>query len=102
MPLGIASGLFLFQIQVTQSILNAACYNVPYLYNVHGSHSQASAVHHATNVTVEGDVVEVVVCRLHLRRVLLRPVTLVKDRFLSEVCVVVETNLGVEAKIYNL
>ena len=71
MAIGIAYRLFTFKIKVDQSILQtlydvSTMFLTPYLDYVHGSHSQASAVHHATNVTVEGDVIEVVVCRLHL------------------------------------
>ena len=72
-----------------------------HLNDVHGGHGQAGTVHHATDVTIEGDVIQVVVGRLHFGGVFLRPIALVKDLFLSEIGVVIEPNLGVETEIYK-
>ena len=65
--------------------------------DVHRGHRQPGAVHHAPNVTIQGDVVEVEVGGLHLPLVLLGPVPLVEDSLLSELSVVIELQLGIQA-----
>ena len=72
-----------------------------YLDDVHGGHGQSGTVHHATDVTIEGDVIQVVVGCLNFGGVFLRPIALVEDLFLSEIGVVIEPNLGVETEIYK-
>merc|ERR1719381_341119 len=67
------------------------------LDDVHRGHGQPGPVHHAPNVAVQGDVVQVVVGRLHLPRVLLAPVPLVKHPRLPEVGIVVKFKLCIQA-----
>merc|ERR1719318_1834423 len=64
------------------------------LDDVHRGHRQTGTVHHAPNVTIQGDIVEVVVGGLNLPLVLLRPVSLVKDSLLSELSIIIELQLG--------
>merc|ERR1719341_377071 len=67
------------------------------LDDVHGGHGQPGPVHHAPDVTVQGNVVQVVVCSLDLPGVLLAPVPLVKHPLLPEVCVIVKFKLSIQA-----
>ena len=53
------------------------------LDDVHGGHGQPGAVHHAPNVAVQGDVVEVEVGGLDFTGVLLGPVALNKKSTVS-------------------
>ena len=68
-----------------------------HLDDIHSGHGEPGPVDHAADVSVQGDVVEVVVGGLHLPGVFLAPVPLVEDALLPEVGVVVELQLGVEA-----
>merc|ERR1719370_1514814 len=67
------------------------------LDDVHGGHGQPGPVHHAPDVPVQGDIVQVVVGSLNLPGVLLAPVSLVKHPLLPEVCVVVKFKLCIQA-----
>ena len=66
------------------------------LDDVHGGHGEPGAVHHAPDVAVELDVVEVVARRLELGRVFLVLVAQLFDVLVAEQRVVVEVHLGVE------
>merc|ERR1719370_2715402 len=67
------------------------------LDDVHGGHGKPSAVNHAADIAVQGDVVQVVVGGLNFPGVLLAPIPLVKHSLLSEVGVVVKLELGIKA-----
>ena len=66
------------------------------LDDVHRRHREPGAVHHAADVAVELDVVEIVLAGLELGRVLLVLVAQLRDVLVAEQRVVVEVHLGVE------
>jgi hypothetical protein len=49
----------------------------------------------ATNVSGESDVVEIILGSFDLARVLLRAISKLEDGTLTELCIVIEVNLGV-------
>ena len=66
------------------------------LDDVHRRHGEAGAVHHAADLAVELDVVEVVLGGLELGRILLVLVAQLLDVLVAEQRVVVEVHLGIE------
>src|SRR5688572_20076265 len=66
------------------------------LDDVHGRHGKAGAVHHAADVAVELDVIEVVLAGLQLRRILLVLVAHLLHVLVAVERVVVEVHLGIE------
>ncbi len=67
--------------------------------NVHRRHCQSGTIHHAADVAVQRDVVEIVASSFDLAWILLRPVPLVKDGLLTALSIVIETNFGIKAEI---
>mmetsp|Transcript_29785 Transcript_29785/g.40920 ORF Transcript_29785/g.40920 Transcript_29785/m.40920 type:complete len:205 (-) Transcript_29785:649-1263(-) len=65
------------------------------LDDVHSGHRETRSIHHAANVASEADVVQVVLGCLHLSRILLRAVSKLKHRSLSELRVIIEVDLGI-------
>lgn len=66
---------------------------------IHGCHGETSAIDHAPNIAVQGDVVEIEFGSGHLLLVFLSPVTKSEEFLLAELGVVVESELGVQGEI---
>jgi len=67
------------------------------LNNIHGSHGETSTVHHAADVTIETDVVEVEEGSSDFTRVLHGGITESEDLLLAESSVIIEVDLGIDA-----
>jgi len=66
-----------------------------HLYDIHGGHGKPRAIDHAANVSGESDVVEIILGSFDLARVLLCAVSKLEDGTLTELCIVIEVDLGV-------
>ena len=66
------------------------------LDEIHGRHGEARAVHHAGDVAIERDVVEVVFARRALDRIFLRRIAQARQRLLTENRIRVDVDLRVE------
>ena len=72
------------------------------LYEVHGRHSKACAVHHAGNISVQRHIVELVLRRLALHRVFLRVIAHFGQRSLAKQRVIFDVDLGVQGKEFPI
>ncbi len=66
------------------------------LDQVHGRHGKSGAVHHAGDVAVEGDVVEIVLARAPLHRIFLAGVAQRRELGVAEQRVGIDVDLGIE------
>src|ERR1700693_6043216 len=103
MPFTLGSAVMIFNAAGTLSLLAAPAdveeirrRHAVELDDVHRRHGKAGAVHHAADIAVEGDVVEIVMRGLDFLGVLLGLVAQRRDFGMPEQRVVVERHLGVE------
>ncbi len=86
----------LFGIRAAAHIQEVRRHAAGVLDDVHGRHRQAGAIHHAADVAVELDVVQVVFRRLDFERIFFRDVAQFAQVGMAEQGVVVEVHLGIE------
>mmetsp|Transcript_51082 Transcript_51082/g.51498 ORF Transcript_51082/g.51498 Transcript_51082/m.51498 type:complete len:289 (-) Transcript_51082:250-1116(-) len=63
--------------------------------NVHGTHRQTRTVHHAADITVQTDIIQIPFPRRHLPRILLAGITLRKHIGLAKLGIIVKPDLGI-------
>merc|ERR1712018_380689 len=63
--------------------------------NVHSCHSKTSTVNHTTNVTIQSNIVQIILESFNFKGVFLCQISLAKNFFLSVLCIVIKSDFGI-------